>query len=103
VRISLRVPGQRVDDLPVGAFARATLPVTRRAGVLTIPSDAVLSEAGVNYVFRVVNGRAKRANIELGIRDGDRIEVTSGLRAGDQIVTAGSPAVVDGARVSVTH
>jgi RND family efflux transporter MFP subunit len=101
VRIALRLPDQRVDELPVGAFARATLPVARRSGVLTIPNEAVLSEAGVDYVFRIVEGRAKRTNIELGIRDGGRVQITSGLRAGDQIVTAGSPAVVDGARVSV--
>jgi membrane fusion protein (multidrug efflux system) len=92
-----------VAELPVGAFARATLPVTRRNGVLAVPAEAVLSEAGVNYVFRVVNGRAKRTNIETGIHEGDLVQVTSGLRVGDEVVTAGSPAVVDGARVRTTH
>jgi HlyD family secretion protein len=95
VRISLR--GGR--DLPIGAFARATVPVARHSNVITIPSDAVLSEAGVNYVFAVADDRARRRNVELGIREGNRVEITSGLRTGDRIITAGSPAVVDGARV----
>ena len=88
---------------PTTWFARATLPVGRRTGVVAVPNEAVLSEAGVNYVFTIVNGRAKRRNIDLGIRDGDRVEVASGLRLGDRVITAGSPAVVDGARVRATH
>jgi RND family efflux transporter MFP subunit len=96
VRISLQ--GGR--DLPVGAFARATIPVARKSGVISVPADAVLSEAGVNYVFAIEGGKAKRRDVKLGIRDGDRVEITTGLKPGDRIVTAGSPAVVDGARVS---
>jgi membrane fusion protein (multidrug efflux system) len=95
VRVALR-GGQ---NLPVGAFARATLPIAHRGGVITVPNDAILTEAGVNYVFTVVEGRAKRRNIELGIHEGDQVEVRSGLHLGDQVITAGSPAVVDGARV----
>jgi multidrug efflux pump subunit AcrA (membrane-fusion protein) len=96
VRVSLR--GGR--DLPVGAFARATIPVARKENVVAVPAAAIQSEAGTNYVYAIVDGQARRRNIELGIRDGDRVEVTSGLRPGDRIVTQGSPAVSDGARVS---
>jgi membrane fusion protein (multidrug efflux system) len=99
VRIAIR-GGQ---DLPVGAFARATLPVAQHSGIVVVPNDAVLSEAGVHYVFTIVDGKARRRNIELGIREGDRVQVASGLRPGDRVITAGSPAVVDGARVSVKH
>lgn len=99
VRITLR--GGR--DLPIGAFARASVPTAHRVNVVAVPADAVLSEAGVNYVFTIVNGHAKRRNIELGIRDRNRIEVTSGLRPGDRIIIAGSPAVVDGAAVAPQH
>ncbi len=96
VRISLR--GGR--DLTVGGFARAVIPVARRTDVVAIPAGAVQSEAGVNFVFAIVDGRARRRNVELGIRDGDRVEVTAGLHRGDRIISAGSPAVIDGAPVS---
>jgi membrane fusion protein, multidrug efflux system len=99
VRIAIR-GGQ---DLPVGGFARATLPVAQRTGIVVMPNDAVLSEAGVNYVFTIINGKAVRRNVELGIREGDRVQVVSGLRIGDRVITAGSPAVVDGARVQTQH
>jgi membrane fusion protein (multidrug efflux system) len=86
-------------DLPVGAFARATIPVARKTGVVTVPQAALLSEAGVNSVYVIVDGRARRRNVTLGIRDGDRVEIASGLKVGERIITAGSPAVVDGTRV----
>jgi multidrug efflux pump subunit AcrA (membrane-fusion protein) len=54
----------------------------------------------VNYVFAIEGDRAKRRNVQLGIREGDRVEITAGLKPGNRIVTAGSPAVVDGTRVS---
>jgi HlyD family secretion protein len=97
VRIALR--GAR--DLPVGAFARAVIPVSQKAGVLAIPAATVQSEAGISYVFVIDGqGRARRRNVELGIRDGDRVEVMSGLRSGDRIVSSGSPAITDGAKVT---
>jgi multidrug efflux pump subunit AcrA (membrane-fusion protein) len=97
-RVRVSLAGGR--DLPVGAFARATVPVARKSGVISVPADAVLSEAGVNYVFAIEGDRAKRRNVQLGIREGDRVEITAGLKPGNRIVTAGSPAVVDGTRVS---
>jgi RND family efflux transporter MFP subunit len=100
-RVRIAIRGGR--DLPVGGFARATLPVATHTGIVVVPNDAVLSEAGVNYVFTIVDGKARRRNIELGIREGDRVKVVSGLRPGDRVITAGSPAVVDGARVSIKH
>jgi multidrug efflux pump subunit AcrA (membrane-fusion protein) len=68
--------------------------------VIAVPAAALQSEAGIDFVFAIENGRARRRNVELGIRDSDRVEVLSGLREGDRIVTSGSPAIVDGSRVS---
>jgi multidrug resistance efflux pump len=95
VRVSLR-GGQ---DLPIGAFARATIPVARKTNVVSVPADALLSEAGVSYIYVIEGERARRRNVQTGIRDGARVEITSGLKSGDRIITAGSPAVVDGGRV----
>ncbi len=44
---------------------------------------------------------AERRILELGIEQGDRIEVLSGLRAGDQIVITGQQGLEEGGRISV--
>jgi multidrug efflux pump subunit AcrA (membrane-fusion protein) len=45
---------------------------------------------------------AELRTLELGIEQGDRIEVISGLRPGEKIVTTGQQGLQDGARIRVT-
>ncbi len=49
------------------------------------------------------DGRAHRTPITAGIRDGGEVQVTSGLKAGDLVITSGGYALADGLRVTVAH
>ena len=51
------------------------------------------------YVYRVVDGQAKRTPISTGLRRDAEVEVVDGLRAGDEVVTAGQMKLRDGAAV----
>jgi membrane fusion protein (multidrug efflux system) len=55
------------------------------------------------FVYTVVDGKAKRTVIETGARVPGKVEVTSGLQAGDVVITAGQakPMMFDGAGVMV--
>ena len=46
---------------------------------------------------------AERSPVELGVRRPGSVEVTSGLRAGDRIVSAGTHKVTQGAKLSFDH
>jgi len=85
-----------------GLFARADLGVAVREDVPMIPEEAVLQRADGAVAFRLgADGRAERRVLELGvIRDG-RVEVRSGLAAGDRVVVRGQNELVDGSPVSV--
>ncbi len=74
----------------------ATLPGTlgltigRVDDALTIPLGSVIGSAGVGIVTRVLaDGSTEQVQVELGISDGSRIEVVSGLSEGD--ILAASP------------
>lgn len=56
------------------------------------------------YSVFVVKGDsvAELRNLVLGIEQGDRIEILSGLRPGEKIVTTGQQGLQDGARIRVT-
>lgn len=84
-----------------GLFARADLGIAVREGVPMIPEEAVLQRADGAVAFRLVGGgRVERRRLELGvIRDG-RVEVRSGLAAGDRVIVRGQSELVDGAAVS---
>jgi multidrug efflux pump subunit AcrA (membrane-fusion protein) len=55
----------------------------------------------VRSVFAVEQGRARSRLVALGERRGDRVEVLSGLAAGETIASAAPPALVDGRKVEV--
>ncbi|HRF72526.1 MAG TPA: efflux RND transporter periplasmic adaptor subunit [Accumulibacter sp.] len=82
-----------------GMFVRVRLIFERRSGVLLIPEQAVVPDSQTPYVYRVVDGQAKRSPIKTGLRRDGQVEVTEGLHAGDEIVTAGQLKLRDGTPV----
>jgi len=97
VDLALHDPTRR---LQVGRFGRAVIATEQRPGVLVIPRRAV-PEAGEAIVFVVKGDTVERRPITVGLRQGDRLEVVSGLTEGEQVVIEGQAGLSDGARVRV--
>jgi membrane fusion protein (multidrug efflux system) len=66
---------------------------------LLVPEIAVVQVGAESYVYRVRNGVAERADVNLGTRRDGRVEVVSGLAAGDTIVVDGTGKLKPGAKV----
>ena len=62
--------------------APATRPMT------LVPKGAIRTEGAQSYVFVVVNDRVDRRAITSAGADGDRVEVTAGLKAGERVVVS---------------
>jgi RND family efflux transporter MFP subunit len=73
-------------DLRPGTFARVEILVDASAKALTAPLDAVASFAGIDKAFVVADGKAVETRITTGRRDEERVEILSGLEAGDVVV-----------------
>lgn len=93
----------RLDKPPVGLRSgmsgEVNILVGRKTGVLLAPSEAESEGA----VWLVDQGRVRRTNIHVGIRDLLRIEITDGLSEGQLVVIDGQDKIQDGSRVSVTR
>ncbi|MCE9593977.1 MAG: efflux RND transporter periplasmic adaptor subunit [Planctomycetes bacterium] len=74
--------------LRAGAFARAEIVVEPDARVLAVAPETLVSFAGLDKVFAVVDGRAQEKRVVVGRRDATRVEILSGLAAGDVVVLA---------------
>jgi RND family efflux transporter MFP subunit len=77
-----------VRDLP-GAFINARVPVALPVGerqALLVPAAAVASRSGIDFITVVEGGAEVARAVVLGEPVGDRVEVLTGLRAGDEIV-----------------
>jgi len=83
-----------------GLFATIRLEVSRHENALVVPEAAVAYDANGPFVWRIGAGDvAERVPVELGLRQPGKVEVTSGIAAGDRIVSAGTHKVSAGAQV----
>lgn len=88
------------DLLRPGQFATADVIVSRGEKGLVVPSDTVVTFAGVQKVLTIRDGRVREQRIKVGRHDGDRVEVMEGLQAGDTVIRDPGN-LVDGAAVRV--
>ncbi len=81
--------GNADGALTPGAFAEVALVFNSIADALLVPTVAVVPGADSASVFVVRSGKAMPRRIGTGVRTADRIQVTSGLAAGDTVLTSG--------------
>jgi HlyD family secretion protein len=87
--------------LKPGTFARVHLESGRVDEVLSLPYAAIQYRYGANRVFVVAGDRLTMRELQVGERIGDRIEITGGIKAGEQVAVTDVDTLVDGAPVSV--
>jgi membrane fusion protein, multidrug efflux system len=96
----------REEQLKGGLFVRGRILTGKRTGVLKTPRAALLSwdVAGKKgEVFVVNQDVARRRSFQTGAALGDQVEITSGLAAGDLVITRGGFNVKEGDKVNVTR
>lgn len=93
--------GNADNALLPGLFARVQLVLAQRVNALLVPERALWPVGDKTFVFRVVEGKARQVEVKLGERRPGQVEIRAGLAVGDVIVTAGQPALHDGAAVRV--
>ena len=81
----------RIDDADGGLLpdtnVNVTVTTSSDPNALSIPREALLSQNGQPYVFRVVNNSLVRTPVTTGIVNLTRVAITSGLKDGDWVAT----------------
>lgn len=68
----------------------------------TVPELAVVNPDSDSIVYVYDHGKARAAHVVVGARDGDRLGITSGLQAGQQVVLVGQQQLTDNQPVIVS-
>ena len=98
--IELRAEVPNKDDaLKPGMFLTASLVVETRPQALLVPEAAVLSNGDSHSVFVIVEGKAKQVSVRLGQSRDGKIEIRTGVKPGDSVITGGLVKVRDGQAV----
>jgi HlyD family secretion protein len=85
-----------------GMFARGAIEAGKGPGIL-VPVASVVMQDGYSYVF-VLNGKkVERRRVQQAGVEGDRLEISEGLVAGDVIAVKGAGFLKDGDTVTVAN
>lgn len=100
LEIRARVPNKDNILIP-GSFVVTKVYVGESKELIKIPQTAIEYSQQGNYVYVVKDNKAVKTEVSLGTRLDKDIFINSGLKAGDEVVTAGQQRLYDGAKVSV--
>lgn len=89
-------------SLQAGMFIEARLSTQTRPNAVVIPEDAVTQIQGGAFIWIVLDNKASRRRVQLGVRTPGYVEVTSGLEAGELVVVGGIDRLIEGAEVQST-
>lgn len=85
IKINLEDPE---NVLRVGLSADAEIIIEQKENVLTVPTSAIVTRNGQNFINKLVNGRLQPSPIEIGLIGDTQTEVVSGLSENEEIVVS---------------
>lgn len=85
-----------------GQFVKVELILQSLDNAILVPTEAVIPEQAGKKVFIIEAGKAKEVKIETGIRTNNSLEVLSGLKPGDTLLTTGILQLRPGMEVQIS-
>jgi membrane fusion protein (multidrug efflux system) len=77
------------EELKSGRYASVTLLLSKIDNTIAIPTEALVPEMEGELVYVYRNGRASVVRVNTGLRTESLIQITSGLKFGDTLLTSG--------------
>jgi RND family efflux transporter MFP subunit len=97
--VEAEVPNPKALLRP-GSFASASIVSSNEDPAISVPTSALVTFAGVEKVLTVKDGKVVEKRVSVGRRERDRLEIVSGLAAGE-LVIAQPGNLVEGAPVRI--
>ncbi len=100
--LTLRAKFNNKENLILpGGFAHVALILQENADAVQVPTEAIIPELGGQKVFLFKSGNVVPAKVETGIRTAKNIHITTGINAGDTVITSGLLQIRPGMPVNV--
>ena len=89
-------------ELLPGEYAKVNFSNTENNNkVITIPVSSLAGSEGDYYVFINDNGVASKVSVDIGDADENNVEITSGVKEGDEIICTNMSSLKDGCKIDV--
>ncbi|HOJ78866.1 MAG TPA: efflux RND transporter periplasmic adaptor subunit [Bacillota bacterium] len=90
-------------ELTSGITADLTIETERKNQTVVIDRKNLINESGKYFVYVVEQGKAVKREVEIVEGQGVRVEVLSGLKPGDLLITEGQNMVADDIKVQIVN
>jgi RND family efflux transporter MFP subunit len=90
-------------ELRSGMFGRGAIVVDVHTAMPVVPPSSVQLTNGKAFVFVLTESKVARRLVQVGVDAGEWLEIREGLKAGEEIITAGIDDLSDGATVRVSR
>jgi HlyD family secretion protein len=93
------------DQLKPGSTVDVNMVARTVKNALVVPAESILTaDDGTTSVMVIgPDDVAHQTNVKTGVHEGDEVQILSGLRAGQQVVTTGAYSVPDGTKVKIEN
>lgn len=88
------------EELCIGVGAKAVLTVAEKSDILYLPGEVVNTSAEGDFVYVIRGGQVEKQPVELGIASDSQVEIQSGLKEGDQVISDVSGEVREGMKAT---
>lgn len=83
-------------------YGNATFVMKAKKRCLVVPKSAMADAANTKVFVLTAEGTVEPRQVSTGIKDENYIEILSGLKEGEVVITSGTNGLEDGMKVSVT-
>lgn len=101
VSADVRIAMSEISRLAAGTPVRVEIVTEQKPAALSVTAEAVLTEDDDIYVMVVAGDKAQKRKVELGLKTPKLIEITSGLKAGEQVIVRGQQGLPEGATIAI--
>ena len=95
--------GNESGELRPGMYGRGSIVLAVHPQAAVVPATAAVFTDGKASAFVVDGETVRRRPLTVGVDGGDWLEVLSGVRAGDEVVVAGTESLADGMKIRVSR
>jgi membrane fusion protein, multidrug efflux system len=96
------VVNESSPELVPGVFAKVNLRLGQDNKALMVPSQAVIPQARNKQVIVMRKDSARFVVVETGIRDSAYVQILTGLKAGDTVVTSGLMTIRPNSKIKIS-
>ncbi len=101
--VPVRLAFVEATELTPGTELGVEIDAEERTNVPLVPAIAVVKDGNTSAVFVAAGSEARKRTVEVGLRDAERVEIRSGLKAGELIVTQGQSNLRDGSAITISQ